>query len=447
MRVFLEMRLPATIVSISGFIPSLAVTIIFYNIVPFVVADVICSDSCWCRSIDGKAVAVCWGHNLTQIPSYFDKQLQEIVVMFNNISIIHDYVFHGLSNVSIILLQHNEIKELYEHALDGLYNLIYLDLSNNKINKIPSTVIQNNEMLKFLYLNHNELSISGPFLISASLAVLDISFCKITFLPHDAFIGTPNLTKLKINNNYISEFEIYAFRGVKKLEILSAGNNVIKSLDSMLFRGLDELRVLDFSNNSISMFSPNLLESNRQLQYLFLQNNTLTIMHSGPILISESLSHLDISFCNITFMPPEAFIHLPNLTTLRMIGNPLSYLHTDTMKPLTKLQIILFGPESNCSDLSLQNIFEYFEQKSVLYYAPPICSPTSETSITNPTTSHLFTTTTESPSQTTNHTVSNVKFYSTDSPSYNSSPQLKLMYVMQGYIVIVVTFSCIMVCR
>jgi Leucine-rich repeat (LRR) protein len=442
------MWLPATAVTVLRKINLAVVTVVTIpSVLPLILADVVCPDSCWCDNVDAKSVAICWDHNITTIPQYFDKKLQEIALMFNNITTINDYVFHGLSNVTIMLLQYNEISEVHEQAFDGLYNLIYLDLSHNKILKIPSKMIQNNEKLNFLYLNHNDISISGPFLISTTLSVLDISFCKITFLPHDAFIGTPSITKLKINNNHITEFEMYAFRGLRKLEVLSAGNNLIKDLDSNLFVGLDELKYLDFSNNSLSVISPQLFENNRKLRYLFLKSNTLSVPHSGPILISDSLAHLDISFCNITSMPPQAFIHLNNLTSLRMIGNPLRNMDTKTMQPLKKLQVVLFGPDSSCSESSLQNIFEYLQQKSVTYYAPPLCD--TDSTVTNPNIFYSYPTSTIPPKQILLSNISNTIFHSTHPPSFNSSSQIKVfVHVINGHIILVFAISCILeVCR
>lgn len=442
------MWLAATTVSVLGRIgPAVLIVITLPSVLPLVLADdAICPDSCWCDTGDSKKVAVCWDHNLTKIPQYFDKKLEEIALIFNNITTIHDYVFHGLTNVSIMLLQYNDIREVREQAFDGLYNLIYLDLSHNKILKIPPNVIQNNERIKFLYLNHNEISISGPFLVSTSLSVLDVSFCKITFLPHDAFSGTPNLTKLKINNNHITEFEMYALRGLRNLEVLSSGNNLIKDLDPDLFVSLDELKYIDFSNNCISILSPHLFESNRKLRYLFLKNNSLSTQNTGPILISESLSHLDISFCNVTHMPPDAFTRLTNLTSLRMIGNPLKNLDTKTMQPLNKLQVILFGPDSSCSESSLRNIFDYFQQKSVAYYAPPLCD--IDSTVTNLILySHPSATT--PPGQVLQINFSNTIFHSTKPLSFNNSSQIKMLsHAMHEHIALMLAVSCVLkVCR
>jgi Leucine-rich repeat (LRR) protein len=440
---------PATAVSALGCInPAVVLVVALPSIIPLVLADAaVCPDSCWCNNGDSKSVAVCWDHNLTRIPQNFDKKLQEIALMFNNISTINDYVFYGLTNVTIMLLQYNGIREVREHAFDGLYNLIFLDLSHNMIFKIPSKVVQNNERIKFFYLNHNEISISGPFLISTSLSVLDISFCKITTLPHDAFIGTPNLMKLKINNNHITEFEMYAFRGLRNLEVLSSGNNLIKYLDSDLFVGLDEIKYIDFSNNSVSTLSPQLFEKNRKLRYLFLKNNSLSIRNSGPILISESLSHLDISFCNITYMPPNAFIRLNNLTSLRMIGNPLENLDTKTMQPLRKLQVILFGPDSSCSESSLQNLFDYFKQKSVAYYAPPLCS--TDSPVTNPTIFYSYPSTTMPSGHVLQVNISNIIHHSRQPSLFNNSSQIKILsHVIHEHIALMLAVSCVLkVCR
>lgn len=436
-------------VSFLGRITSIvAIAVTLPSILHLVVADdVVCPDSCWCDSVDAKSVAVCWDHNLTTVPEHFDRKTEEIILMFSNITAINNYVFHGLANVSVMLLQYNDIREVHEQAFDGLYNLMYLDLSHNKIAKMSSKVIQNNEKLNILYLNHNEISILGPFLISTSLSVLDLSFCKITFLPHDAFTGTPNITKLNINNNHITEFEKHAFRGLRKLEVLSSGNNLIKHLDSTLFLELDELKYVDFSNNSISTLSPSLFENNRKMRYLFLKNNSLSVLNSTPILISQSLSHLDISFCNITNIPPQSFIRLTNLTSLRMNGNQLSVLDAKTMQPLKKLQVVLFGPNATCTESSLQNIFEYFQKKSITYYAPPLCNKSS--ALTNPMLFYSYSSTTTLPSQILQPNISNTLSYGTHAPTFSNSSQIKVfVHVMREHAILMLVISCLLqVCR
>lgn len=443
------MLLPRAAVPFLGRITStVVIAVTLPSILQLVIAeDVICPDSCWCDSVDAKSVAVCWDHNLTTVPKHFDRKTEEIVLMFSNITTIDNYVFHGLANLSIMLLQYNDITEVHEQAFDGLYNLMFLDLSHNKIAKVPSKVIHNNEKLTFLYLNHNEISISGPFLTSRSLSVLDLSFCKITFLPHDAFTATPNIIKLNINNNYITEFEKHAFRGLRNLEVLSSGNNLIRHLDSNLFLDLDELKYVDFSNNSISTLAPSLFENNRKMRYLFLKNNSLSVLHSRPILISDSLSHLDISFCNITNIPTEAFIRLTNLTSLRMNGNQLSALDAKTMQPLKKLQVVLFGSNSTCSESSLQHIFEYFRQKSITYYAPPLCDKHS--AITNPITFYSYSSTTTLSSQILQPNISNTSFYDTHAPSLSNSSQIKLfVHVMHEHTILMLVISSLLqVCR
>lgn len=443
------MLLPRATVSFLGRITStVVIAVTLTSILHLVVADdVVCPDSCWCDSVDAKSVAVCWDHNLTTVPKYFDRKTEEIILMFSNITTINNYVFHGLANVLIMLLQYNNIREVHEQAFDGLYNLTFLDLSHNKIAKVPSKVIQNNEKLNFLYLNHNDISILGPFLISTSLSVLDLSFCKITFLPHDAFTGTPNIIKLNINNNYITDFEKHAFRGLRKLEVLSSGNNLIQHLDLNLFLGLGELKYVDFSNNSISTLPPLLFENNRKVRYLFLKNNSLSVLHSRPILISESLAHLDISFCNITNIPNQTFIQLTNLTSLRMNGNQLSALDAKTMQPLKKLQVVLLGPNSTCSESSFQNIFEYFQQKSITYYAPPLCSKNA--AITNPMIFYSYSSTTTLSSQILQPNISNTSFYGTHAPSFSNSSQIKVfVYVMHEHTILMLVISCLLqVCR
>jgi Leucine-rich repeat (LRR) protein len=195
------------------------------------------------------------------------------------------------------------------------------------------------------------------------------------------------------------------------------------------------------------MLAPSLFENNRKVRYLFLKNNSLSVLHSRPILISESLSHLDISFCNITNIPTQAFIHLTNLTSLRMNGNQLSALDAKTMQPLKKLQVVLFGPNSTCSESSFQNIFEYFQQKSITYYAPPLCNKIA--AITYPMLFYSYSSTTTLSSQILQPNISNTSFYGTHAPSFSNSPQIKVfVHVMHEHSILMLVISHLLqVCR
>jgi hypothetical protein len=94
----------------------------------------------------------------------------------------------------------------------------------------------------------------------------------------------------------------------------------------------------------------------------------------GPIVNSLSLKKLDITSCNIYYLPSDSFMSVPNLNILYFDDNPLTTLDVNTVETLTKLQFIKMEPKKSiCLPKSFQNVIRYFQNKSVDHFPRLIC--------------------------------------------------------------------------
>jgi hypothetical protein len=134
-----------------------------------------------------------------------------------------------------------------------------------------------------------------------------------------------NLITLDLSDNNITTIENDDFGTLKQVKTINLSYNQIQTLHGRSFENLPYLEVLDISFNNIVHLPHLIFIKNHNLKDLYLKKNKLNITgnlsKAEHILDSQSLVHLDISFCNITFISCEALKGLPNLMTLNTDGN------------------------------------------------------------------------------------------------------------------------------
>ncbi|KAJ8049360.1 Insulin-like growth factor-binding protein complex acid labile subunit [Holothuria leucospilota] len=198
-------------------------------------------------------------------------------------------------------------------AFANLSTLKTLNLTGNKITEIPTGAFYNLPSLTNVYLSHNKLrQVAESFFTGYHDGVtLDLSFNKFTNVSKDIF---------DIRCGYSSLLLAY---------------NKIESLPQDLFSNILLTRTLDLSSNQLTELTPSLFNSSNgihQLSTLFLQRN------------------------NLTSLPEDAFVGLPNLTYLCLFHNKFVDL-ADAAFSNTRVQYIyLFGNNfQNLSNSSFEN--------------------------------------------------------------------------------------------
>lgn len=139
-------------------------------------------------------------------------------------------------------------------------------------------------------------------------------------------------------NNFIS-IRKGAFN-VHHIKLLDFSNSTISEIETDALIELEYLIFLYLSRNRIVSLDQNVFTMNQRLEILKLDYNTLDFPHGRPFLNIPSLKSLDISSCNITYLPEETFVRVPNLEELILARNNLNdlprkvFLHLRSLKYL-----------------------------------------------------------------------------------------------------------------
>lgn len=182
---------------------------------------------------------------------------------------------------------------------------------------------------------------------------------------------------IDLSNNIIDEIRTYDLRGYKGIHILNLSNNGISNIDENLFNELVNLTHIYLSENNISYVPPTVFTRNLNLKKLYLKGNPLSLSNHTSILVSDSITYLDISFSNITLLPAGCFISIPNLVAIRLDGNIFTNISTETFEPLRNLKEIYMESEKGvvASFCAFQN---YLAKREINYYGPSVCTDDSQ---------------------------------------------------------------------
>jgi Leucine-rich repeat (LRR) protein len=147
-------------------------------------------------------------------------ELQTIDLSYNTMSIIKETAFYGLKKLTWLDLSYNTIVNLEQGQLVELVMLDTILLSHNLIEKIPSKFFEHNGALKTVYLNNNKLK----SLDSATTLKLDLINLANNQLEMFDFVNI-EATEQILSNNFLETIVIGEY--VKTLEL---SNNKIANI-------------------------------------------------------------------------------------------------------------------------------------------------------------------------------------------------------------------------
>ncbi|XP_023711677.1 leucine-rich repeat-containing protein 70-like [Cryptotermes secundus] len=193
---------------------------------------------------------------------------------------------------------------------------------------------------------------------------------------------------IDFSNNSITKIKKYDLSGYKSIRILNLSNNGLNKISKNSFQELVNLKYLYLSGNNILHLPSTVFNKNVNLKKLYLKGNPLSLCNGMSILVSDSITYLDISFCNITILPAASFVTVPNLLALRLDGNMLTNITTEIFEPLQNLKEIYMESETLvCAESSFNEFLNYLEKRGIKYYGPSVCS---EECLSTPSTVNLI---------------------------------------------------------
>jgi len=172
-----------------------------------------------------------------------------------------------------------------------------------------------------------------------------------------AMMNTTTVHTLDLSNNDIRILRNASFSIYSRLSTLTLSNNKVEEIQLNAFAGLWMMRVLDLRYNDLKSLNPNIFSDNPVLENVSLRGNPIAFLSSdSPILISASISFLDLNECSLTSVYPITFSRLPSLQSLDLSSNLLQTISVNAFEKLPKLSILKLNNNRwtcNCDILEL----------------------------------------------------------------------------------------------
>ncbi|XP_037923304.1 toll-like receptor 6 [Hermetia illucens] len=228
--------------------------------------------------------------------------------------------------IETLYLSNNKFTE-FPTELSLVPTLTSLDLSNNFIHALSADTFLGFKNLRHLYLRGNNITkwadinparvlMNTVHLETLSLAGNPIS----TFSTNDQRIALISTSLLTLDLSFCNITKItgnFALQGMNRLEnLILAGNplQTITRLESL------SLKAINLSSCELHFLPPNIFSGVPNLQALDLSRNSLLTLEpqANGYVTSRSLRRINLSYCNMPSINLEGF---PNVTTVLLKGN------------------------------------------------------------------------------------------------------------------------------
>ena len=241
----------------------------------------------------------------------------------------------------------------------------YVKCNGTSLNPVPLIHLTDVRVLRISYIEITVLE-KDSFVSLTELDQLDMDHCGLRTIKLGAFNGLTTLTDLHIRNNEISKIIPGTFDNMISLRKLGITFNRLEKLDSDVFSGLVNLKEIYLHGNKLQYLHPDSFLKLPNLQWLSLSYNpTLTIPTDRNFINSHSLSHLDLTDCNITSLSVETFANVSELKWLHLSYNNLRTVDINILKALPKLStLFLLGNPLQC-DCQLQEVWRWCKERNI----------------------------------------------------------------------------------
>ncbi|CAG9759420.1 unnamed protein product [Ceutorhynchus assimilis] len=285
--------------------------------------------------------------------------------LLENLDLRHSYAnqltettFSNNQYLRVLVLAENNLTDIdVGKTIMDLYNLETLDLSDcNLTVPLSEDTFANSTKIRNLDLSGNTLFASDLLVALSPLAdlqKLSLSNCELRRLP-DTFYNFKSLHELDISRNPLNDAFIQLLAPLETLEYLNMGYSNLSSIAPDSFTKMTSMKRLVLSGNDLNNLEAGLFNNLTHLESLVLNfcglrrplnatlffnnftytdltelqlaGNPLRVSKTGPIFPKQlsRLLILDLSNCNLTFLPPDAFFWTRNITTLIIAGNHFS---------------------------------------------------------------------------------------------------------------------------
>ena len=222
--------------------------------------------------------------------------------------------------------------------------------------------------IRVLWLFENQITLleKDSFVSLTELNELYVILCGLRSIEMGAFNGLTKLTELGIGGNEISEILPGTFENMSNLEYLSLKNNILEKLDSDVFSGLLNLKEINLGENELQYLNPDTFLRLPNLQQLYLRKNwALHVPTDLNFINTRSLSHLDISNCNISSLSVETFANVSGLELLDLSDNNLRSVDIKILRALPKLSTLYLDGNPLQCECQLQEVWRWCQDRNI----------------------------------------------------------------------------------
>lgn len=283
--------------------------------------------------------------------------------------------FNNLTYLRTLILAENYLIDFDVSSTIGqkLYQLETLDLSYCNLKKpLSEDAFSNRNKLRTLYLSGNTLFASDLLVALAPLVKLhklSLSHCELSRLP-DTFDKFESLQELDISYNPLNDAFVKLLAPLKNLEYLNMGYSNLSYIAPSSFSKMTSMKRLILSGNRLNNLEAGLFANFTHLESLelnscglrepinptvFFNNFTYTdltelqlagnplVITANTSLLPDQLSRLkilDLSNCNISSLPTDAFINTPDIRELILYGNWFNSSNLAFLQKMPNLELI-----------------------------------------------------------------------------------------------------------
>lgn len=224
-------------------------------------------------------------------------------------------VLQGLTKLEYLDLSGNPLRYVANLVSE---TLLGLNLGNCLLSGLPGDFLASLPALISLNLSRNHrLSLyrGDEFVKSESLTKIDLSFCN---MDNVELLGFPQLKSAILQGNLIKDLTRDSFKNNEHIQSLQLASNAIALIHQLTFSHLKELREVDLSFNMLGKVDRETFKENNQLTTINLSRNFIGRFSR---IISASLTHLNMSSCEIVSIDGDALVGLPALVELDLSQN------------------------------------------------------------------------------------------------------------------------------
>nr|XP_053641738.1 chaoptin-like [Cherax quadricarinatus] len=299
----------------------------------------------------------------------YETSLQTLVLAENSLTTLPGAIFKTLENLRTINLRGNNIMTINTRAFHGSTSqLAHINLGNNLLPAIPFEAMAEVRNLQTLNLERNRISHTFEVLFTGSLFLdtLVLDFNQIETLPPYSFqnFGTVNRTSLR--GNPLTHISDDAFKDAKIKELYLHDSD-LWSISDNAFRGLEStLQMLDLSYNNLSFIPPQAFDRLDTLRSLSLSNNKISLDPAEAFNgFRYTLQYLNLLGDNMGPIPMDKLKEMRNVRTLGLSTLPDKSLSKEDFKGFGPAVEKLYLMKNGITGIS-SNAFEHVPGVKIL---------------------------------------------------------------------------------